>query len=379
MKIKYFKHKICIFGDLMKIDTHILLLIIIIGVISAGIAGATIMTSDSSMKEEVFDGIKIAVPADSSFVKAGDGVYKDSNYGITINTFKNNDSMINYLKNTKNSKIIPVENQPPQSVAFKKGDTINILVTNGKEGVSVSSNDGELTSKIANSITFSDNQKSEKSTGFGFSKPQMNVDQDFNLIMILVAQVDTNIFNVNMIQDNLIVVVDDYNEAIDQPTGDGDSSGDYVSDISDDKDLNNALSDSDDSTSDGSDNSQSSNDDKVAQTNLVDSNDDSSNNGQSSSSEPQAAGGDDVSSAASDSNAQGDEMSFEECEKLAEKELEENESFIGQNLIIDEDDHGEIPDCYVFFVIDEFDNKVAEITVNAFTGEIETQLENPSI
>lgn len=367
------------FGDLMKIDTHILLLIIIIGVISAGIAGATIMTSDSSMREEVFDGIKIAVPADSSFVKAGDGVYKDSNYGITINTFKNNDSMIDFLKNTKKSKIIPVENQPPQSVAFKKGDTISILVTNGKEGVSVSSNDGELTSKMANSITFSDNQKSEKSAGLGFSKPQMNVDQDFNLIMLIVAQVNTNVFNVDMVQNNLVVVVDDYNEGIDQPAADesaGDSdSGDYVSDISDDNDLNNVLSESDDSASASSDDSQASNDD-VAQTNMVDSNDDAS-----ASDEPQASGDDVVGSpaddTASDSTAQGDEMSFEDCQMLAEKHLDENETFAGQNLIIDQDDHGEIPDCYVFFVLDEFDNKVAEITVNAFTGDVESELVTP--
>lgn len=363
------------FGDLMKIDTHILLLIIIIGVISAGIAGATIMTSDSSMREEVFDGIKIAVPADSNFVKAGDGVYKDSNYGITINTFKNNDSMIDFLKNTKKSKIIPVENQPPQSVAFKKGDTISILVTNGKEGVSVSSNDGELTSKMANSITFSDNQKSEKSAGLGFSKPQMNVDQDFNLIMLIVAQVNTNVFNVDMVQNNLVVVVDDYNEGIDQPVSDEGStdsdSGDYVSDISDDNDLNNVLSESDDSASASSDNSQASNDD-VAQTNLVESNDESS-----ASDELQASGEDDVVGSASDSNSQDDEMSFEDCQMLAEKELEENETFVGQDLIIDQNDHGEIPDCYVFFVLDEFDNKVAEITVNAFTGEVESELVTP--
>ena len=138
----------------MKIDTHVLFLIVIVGIISVGLVGANVLSSDQSMKQEVFDGIKISVPSDSNFVKTGDGVYKDSKYGVTIHTFKNNDSMINYLKNTKNSKIVPVENQPPQSVAFKKGDTINILVTNGQEGVSVSSKDGGLTTQIANNIVF---------------------------------------------------------------------------------------------------------------------------------------------------------------------------------------------------------------------------------
>ena len=99
----------------MKIDTHVLFLIVIVGIISVGLVGANVLSNDQSMKQEVFDGIKISVPSDSNFVKTGDGVYKDSKYGVTIHTFKNNDSMINYLKNTKNSKIVPVENQPPQS------------------------------------------------------------------------------------------------------------------------------------------------------------------------------------------------------------------------------------------------------------------------
>ena len=58
----------------MKIDSHILFLIVIIGVISAGIVGATVMNSDTSMKQEVFDGITVSVPVDSEFVKVDDGV-----------------------------------------------------------------------------------------------------------------------------------------------------------------------------------------------------------------------------------------------------------------------------------------------------------------
>ena len=187
----------------MKIDTHVLFLIVIVGIISVGLVGANVLSSDQSMKQEVFDGIKISVPSDSNFVKTGDGVYKDSKYGVTIHTFKNNDSMINYLKNTKNSKIVPVENQPPQSVAFKKGDTINILVTNGQEGVSVSSKDGGLTTQIANNIVFSDNHKSQKPVPvLNVAPPTMTKDKDFNLIMLLIADVDTNIFNLNLFQLN---------------------------------------------------------------------------------------------------------------------------------------------------------------------------------
>lgn len=196
----------------MKVDTHVLLLILIVGIISAGLVGANVLNTDQSMKQQVFDGIKISVPSDSNFVKIGDGVYKDSGYGITINTFKNNNSMISFLKNTNNSKVVPIKNQPPQSVAFKKGDTISIMVTNGQEGVSISSKDGELTSKIANNIVFSNNHRSEKPSGLNIINPPMDVHDDFNLIMLLVADVDTKIFNQAIIQDNLLIVANDFNE-----------------------------------------------------------------------------------------------------------------------------------------------------------------------
>ena len=197
----------------MKIDTHVLFLIVIVGIISAGLVGANVLSSDQSMKQEVFDGIKISVPSDSDFVKTADGVYKDSKYGITIHTFKNNESMINYLKNTKNSKVVPVENQPPQSVAFKQGDTINILVTNGQEGVSVSSKDGGLTTKIANNVVFSDNHKSQKPVPvLSVAPPVMEEEKDFNLIMLLIADVNTNIFNLNVFQANIPLVVENFND-----------------------------------------------------------------------------------------------------------------------------------------------------------------------
>ena len=296
----------------MKIDNHILFLIVIIGIISVGIVGATVMSNDSSMKEETFDGITVSVPSDSNFVKAGDGVYKDSNYGITINTFKNNDSMIDFLKNTKKSKIIPIDNQPPQSVAFKKGKTINILVTNGNEGLSVGTKDGELTAEIANSIVFSNNHKSQKPSGVGVVNKQMNVKQDFNLILLLIADVDTKIFNQAIFQENVLLVVDEYNENLDQPIDEevsDEESGDYVSDISNQDDLNNLLSE-------GSEGATNESDD--VSTNLLDNNEVDAENGDgldTSFDDNSMDSTDDVEPDNMDSNAQ-QELSFEDCQNL---------------------------------------------------------------
>ena len=293
----------------MKIDSHVLFLIIVIGVISAGIVGATVMNTDTSMKQEVFDGIKVLVPADSEFVKVGDGVYKDSNHGITINTFKNNNSMIDFLKNTKKSKIVPIENQPPQSVAFKKGKTINILVTNGNEGIAIGSEDGKLTSEIANNVVFSNNHKSQKPVGLPFAKQPMEPKQDFNLIMLLVAKVDTNIFNVNALQQNTAIIVDDYNVELNEPadisvddaskdsSDDSSDSGvltdtEELSDVNNTDDLNDVLNEPVD-TSD---------DDKSSADNDAQTTDVSSDSSQPSSS-GNAAGGDTISSPASSSGS----------------------------------------------------------------------------
>lgn len=351
----------------MKMDTHVLFLIVIIGIISAGIVGATVMTQDTSMKQEVFDGITISVPADSEFVKAGNGVYKDSNYGITINTFKNNNSMIDFLKNTKKSKIIPIDNQPPQSVAFKKGDTINILVTNGQEGVSIGSKDGELTSKMANNIIFSNNHKSDKSSGIPFVKPHMNIKQDFNLIMLLVADVDTNIFNLNLIENNLAVIVDDYNAQLELPTDiqTNDSEG-YVSDIEDNEDLNNVLTDSNNTTSVAGGNAQASGDEPVQATTQEDNSQPTAANN-----EPIQAsvGSNNVAPSNTNSNPSSNpqqKLTLEQCQDLVLKEL-----IYYPELTIDED-YEKVTDGYVFTVVDNYTNtKYGEITVNALTGELE--------
>ena len=355
------------FGDLMKMDTHVLFLIVIIGIISVGIVGATVMSQDTSMKQEVFDGITISVPADSEFVKAGNGVYKDSNYGITINTFKNNNSMIDFLKNTKKSKIIPIDNQPPQSVAFKKGDTINILVTNGLEGVSIGSKDGELTSKMANNIIFSNNHKSDKSSGIPLVKPHMNIKQDFNLIMLLVADVDTNIFNLNLIENNLAVIVDDYNEQLELPTDiqTNDSEG-YVSDIENNDDLNNVLTDSDNTTSAADGNVQSSDDEPVQATTLEDNSQATAANDGSVQASPED---NNVSPSNTNSNPASNfqqKLTFQECQDLVLREL------INYTELTIDDNYEEVADGYVFTIVDNYTNtKYGEITVNALTGELE--------
>ncbi len=354
-------------GDLMKMDTHVLFLIVIIGIISVGIVGATVMSQDTSMKQEVFDGITISVPADSEFVKAGNGVYKDSNYGITINTFKNNNSMIDFLKNTKKSKIIPIDNQPPQSVAFKKGDTINILVTNGLEGVSIGSKDGELTSKMANNIIFSNNHKSDKSSGIPLVKPHMNIKQDFNLIMLLVADVDTNIFNLNLIENNLAVIVDDYNEQLELPTDiqTNDSEG-YVSDIENNDDLNNVLTDSDNTTSAADGNVQSSDDEPVQATTLEDNSQATAANDGSVQASPED---NNVAPSNTNSNPASNfqqKLTFQECQDLVLREL------INYTELTIDDNYEEVADGYVFTIVDNYTNtKYGEITVNALTGELE--------
>ena len=89
---------------IMKLNSHVIFLIAIVGIITAGVVGATLL-NNGSMKQVDFDGIKVSVPADSNFVKTADG-YADSKYGIAINTFKNNDSVVNYLKSKSGASVI---------------------------------------------------------------------------------------------------------------------------------------------------------------------------------------------------------------------------------------------------------------------------------
>lgn len=343
----------------MKINYHILFLIVVIGIISVGVVGANVFNSDSSMKKEVFDGITVSVPTDSEFVKTGENVYKDTNYGIQINTFKNNNSMIKYLKNSKKSKIIPVENQPPQSVAFKKGQSFNILVTNGIEGVAVGSKDKELTSKIANKVTFSNNHHSEKPAGVPFIRQPMTVEKDYDLIMLLVGEVDNKVFNTLILDNILLNVTASYNENRYEPFDIGvddssDGSSTYVSDIKNEDDLKDALSD--DNTS-SNDNSVDSNSEDISnsQDNLVQSSDNNHKTQKTQSGNP--------SNSVSSSNQQGN-LSLSECEQLVHEQILVN----NPDLRIGE--YYNVSNGYVFVIVDNLNETVNQVTVNALTGEI---------
>lgn len=386
----------------MKIDTHVLFLIVIVGIISIGLVGANVLSSDQSMKQEVFDGIKISVPSDSNFVKTGDGVYKDSKYGVTIHTFKNNDSMINYLKNTKNSKIVPVENQPPQSVAFKKGDTINILVTNGQEGVSVSSKDGGLTTQIANNIVFSDNHKSQKPVPvLNVAPPTMTKDKDFNLIMLLIADVDTNIFNLNLFQLNIVPVIDQFNEIHANqfvniefiPDSDGVYSNDSISDSADHSNADDVIiTDTGNATSAaGGKNTTSSGDDLANEVSTKLMNDSSSSNNAPSSSQSSPASSSPASSSpsqpassgsssggavaspssspsspSSSSSSNTPKYSYEDCKQLVEQYLINLKGY-------EIDKYEQSGDTYEFYIVDSTHNNqdMGIITVDAKTGQLD--------
>ena len=51
----------------MKINSHIIFLIAIVGIITAGVVGATLL-NNGSMKQTDFDGIKVNVPSDSNLM-----------------------------------------------------------------------------------------------------------------------------------------------------------------------------------------------------------------------------------------------------------------------------------------------------------------------
>ena len=198
----------------MKINSHVIFLIAIVGIIAAGVVGATLL-NNGSMKQVDFDGIKVNVPSDSNFVKTADG-YADSKYGITIHTFKNNDSMVNFLKGVTGASVISLKNQPPQSVAFVQGDNTNVLLTNGVEGISIGAKDQGLVIDMSNSVVFSNHQKSVKpkiSVPGITPPPHMEVNIDFNLILPLIAKVNSTEFNPGNVTPILNNTSDSFNNA----------------------------------------------------------------------------------------------------------------------------------------------------------------------
>ena len=194
----------------MKLNSHVIFLIAIVGII----AGAT-MLNNGAMKQTDFDGIKVSVPADSNFVKTADG-YADSKYGITIHTFKNNDSMVNYLKGKSGVSVISLKNQPPQSVAFVQGDDTNVLVTNGGEAIAIGAKDQGLVSDMANTVVFSNHQKSAKPNPVIpviSPPPHLEFHRDFYLIVPILAKINTKEFNTAIFETNINNTINDYNIA----------------------------------------------------------------------------------------------------------------------------------------------------------------------
>ena len=200
----------------MKLNSHVIFLIAIVGIITAGVVGATIL-NNGAMKQTDFDGIKVSVPADSNFVKTADG-YADSKYGITIHTFKNNDSMVNYLKGKSGVSVISLKNQPPQSVAFVQGDDTNVLVTNGGEAIAIGAKDQGLVSDMANTVVFSNHQKSAKPNPVIpviSPPPHLEFHRDFYLIVPILAKINTKEFNTAIFETNINNTINDYNIAAD--------------------------------------------------------------------------------------------------------------------------------------------------------------------
>lgn len=366
----------------MKMNYHILFLIVLIGIISVGVVGANVMNNDTSMKDEVFDGITVSVPTDSEFVKVGEHAYKDSNYGITINTFKNNASIVKYFKKSDKAKIIPVENQPPQSVAFKKGGKIGILVTNGIEGVAVSTKDKELTTKIANKIKFSNNHHSEKPAGIPFMGKPMTVENDFNLIMLLVGEVDSKVFNTAILENTLVNVTEDYNANIYAPIDNlefneaTDEAGAEEININNESDLeeiinNDGSSSNDNSVDSDSEDISNTNDDSIDDSSNDNSNDNSNNNNNDNDNAVQSSAKNNENqqpaagspSASSNVDKQQEKLSLSECEGIVQQQIASNPDLrIGNSY--------EASNSYVFEIVDDTNQTVDQITVDALTGQI---------
>ena len=183
--------------------------------ITATCVGATVINSDVDMKQNTFDGIKINVPHDTEFIQIPDG-FKENTYGITIHTFKDNQSMVNFLNSLQDAKIVSLADQPPQSVAFTQGDTTNILVTNGKEGICVGASDQNLVLKMANSVIFSNGHPSERNHGvMGVGQKHLDKDKDFNLMVGLMIIVDNSEFNINLYDTAIAATVTETNTIID--------------------------------------------------------------------------------------------------------------------------------------------------------------------
>lgn len=311
--------------------------------------GATVINSDGDMKQNTFDGIKINVPHDAKFIQIPDG-FKENTYGITIHTFKDNQSMVNFLNSLQNAKIVSLPDQPPQSVAFTQGDTTNILVTNGKEGICVGAPDQNLVLKMANSVIFSNGHPSERNHGvMGVGQKHLDKDKDFNLMVGILALVDNTEINIDNYNTAIITTVDQTNIDIDEGNIDIDENNtDMDSNISDITEVVNVSDSSSDNPTESGDMVNA----ELDADNSVDSMFTSSPNSQ-----PSSESGD------SSSSSDEEPLSKSECKEMVISYLSDS------NYDIDHIEHK--GDIYIFYITDDNGEDIGTITVDSITKELD--------
>ena len=280
------------------------------------------------------------------------------------------------------------------------------MVTNGQEGVSVSSKDGGLTTQIANNIVFSDNHKSQKPVPvLNVAPPTMTKEKDFNLIMLLIANVDTKFFNLNLFQLNIVPVIDQFNEIhADQVlniesvyNSDGGYSNSSESDGIDHSNADDVIiTDTGNSTSAaGGKNTTSSGDDLANEVSTKLMNDSSSSNNAPSSSQsspassspassspsqpassgsssggavasPSSSPSSPSSSPSSSSSSNTPKYSYDDCKQLVEQYLINLKGY-------EIDKYEQSGDTYEFYIVDSTHNNqdMGIITVDAKTGQLD--------
>ncbi len=308
-------------------------------IITVTCVGATVINSDGDMKQNTFDGIKINVPHDANFIQIPDG-FKENTYGITIHTFKNNQSMVNFLNSLQGAKIVSLNDQPPQSVAFTQGNTTNILVTNGKEGICVGAVDQDLVLKMANSVIFSNGHPSERNHGvMGIGQKHLDKDKDFNLMVGLMVLVNNAEINVDKYSTAIITTVDQTNIDIDEGIIDINENNTYMdSNISDMGEVVNASDSSSNNPTESGDmaNVESSNSESVASPSSPDS--------------------------SSSSTQDTEPLSQSQCKEKVMKYLENSNCEI-ENI----EQNGNI---YIFHITQDNED-IGVITVDSITGDLD--------
>lgn len=341
----------------MDLNKQVIFFIVIIGIITAGVVGASVL-NNGTMKQADFDGIKISVPSDSEFINTGNG-FVDSKYGISIHTFKDNGSIVNYLNGINGASVISLDNQPPQSVAFTQGDDTNVLLTNGAEGISIGAKDQDLVSKMSNSVVFSNHQKSTKPSAPlpGIAPPHLSMDNDFNLIIPIINQTNNVDINMAVYEAEMNVYVEDINSEIDNGQDPYADSNDQLGDV-----FNQGSNEAGNQESSSlMDNSQVSN--------LVE------NIGGDDSSQPAAAGGDSASVAdssssggssaapASGGNSPADDNQQDKLSQLEIKDLLSSTGYVVKDI----KDKGSY---YLVTVEDSSSDGVEDIKIDAYTGNL---------